>query len=120
MGRFILKITDDKAKKDYYLEWSTIVDAPVTYGGSLKQFKDYYKNKYGESGMKELPERLKRVNKTGCSSMMGDKAEDFFNCNRAGKNETQLDKEGLLDNYCRNWVGYKEEKQTKKNKIQTT
>jgi hypothetical protein len=41
MGRFICKFED---KDDvYYLEWSTVVDAPVTFGMSLEEFKEYYR-----------------------------------------------------------------------------
>ena len=43
MPRFIIKITDEKDNKDYYMMWSTVVDAPVTYGLSLDEFKEYFK-----------------------------------------------------------------------------
>ncbi len=99
----ILKINDDKTQTDYYLEWSTICDAPLTRGMELKEFKEYYNDQYGKQGMKEFPERMERVEKTGNSSFQ-DTTDSFFYCNRAGKKERLLDKEGILEKYCRNKV----------------
>lgn len=48
MPRYIIKI------KDKYFEWSTIVDAPVTNGMSLTEFRSYYQSEYGEDAMKNL------------------------------------------------------------------
>jgi hypothetical protein len=103
MPRYILKIHDEKFNKDYYMEWSTIVDAPVTYGCSLDEFKDYYKIQYGENGMRELDDRLKRVEEKGISAHPPfDNIESLLEYNRAGEDESTLDKEGLLEKYCRN------------------
>ena len=106
MGKFIPKITDDQTKKkDYYMEWSTVVDAPTTYGLELEEFNKYYKSQYGESGMRDLPERMERVEKTGSSGRPPyDDLDGFFNFNRAGENES-IDKEGILDRCCRERVG---------------
>ena len=57
MPRYILKIND--GSKDYYLLWSTVVDAPVTQGMSLREFKKYYQSEYGEQGMINLPPTLR-------------------------------------------------------------
>ena len=97
----IIKIHDDKTKKDYYLEWSSIVDAPTTYGLSLKEFKAYWKDEYGRNGMKGLPALLKRVETYMTSERTMATLDYYFRNNRAGKNETCLDKEGILNNYCR-------------------
>lgn len=106
MGRFIIKITDEKFNKDYYMEWSTVVDAPVTYGLDLEEFKEYYKEEYGKSGMNDLNERLERVEKTGSSGIAPfGKLEDLLELNRAGENEETLDKEGILNQYCRERIG---------------
>lgn len=61
MPSFIIKVKDEKFNKDYYMEWSTIVDAPVTYGMSLDEFKEYYKEQYGIKGMEGLEDRMTRV-----------------------------------------------------------
>ena len=91
MGRFIVKLDS------YYLEWSTIVDAPVTWGMSLSAFQDYYLHEYGNSGMKELPARLKRIEESGLSSAIGSFGIRF---NRAGKDEAQLTRNEIIKWYC--------------------
>jgi hypothetical protein len=40
MPTYICKFQD--GEKAYYLEWSTIVDAPITTGMSLQEFKQHY------------------------------------------------------------------------------
>jgi hypothetical protein len=101
MGKFIIKIADDN-QNNYYLEWSTIVDAPTTYGMPLDEFKEYYLNVYGINAAEELNERLSRVESNGVSGHHPyDDLNDLLSHNRAGENETHLDKEGLLEKYCR-------------------
>ncbi len=34
---------------------------------TLDEFMDYYKEEYGNEGLRRLPERMKRVNETGTS-----------------------------------------------------
>ena len=101
MGMFIIKINDERDNKDYYLEWSTIIDAPVTYGFDLESFKEYYKEEYGNNGMENLNKRLKRVEKKGTSSLTHSSVDVYFNNNRAGNKEKTLSKEEILDKYCR-------------------
>ena len=103
MPRYILKLHDDKFGKDYYMEWSTIVDAPVTYGVSLKEFKEYYQAEYGNEGMKELDNRMKRVEAKGTSSLIDDSGDDLIMHNRAGEDEVSLTKEELLEVFCRKY-----------------
>ena len=106
MPKYIVKLKDEKFNKDYYLEWSTIVDAPTTYGCSLDEFKDYYKSRYGEEGISQLDDRLKRVEETGTSGHPPfDDLKDLLSCNRAGEDETEIDLEGILERYCRNQLG---------------
>lgn len=92
MPRIIIKL------ENKYLEWSTVVDAPVTYGMSLKEFKEYYKEEYGSNGMEDLPRRLQRVNKTGSSSMT-ESLGNLIAVNRAGENERRLTKKGIIKKY---------------------
>lgn len=101
MPQYIIKLSDKTT--DYYLIWSTVVDAPVTYGQQLEYFKRYYKKQYGEEGMKELVGRLERVEKTGISAHPPfDDLDDLFLCNRAGDNETKLSKKQIIAKYCTN------------------
>jgi hypothetical protein len=97
MPRYIIKLTDND--KDYYLLWSTIVDAPVTHGMSLEDFKIAYEQEYGRSGMSDLSQRLERVEQTGSSEYMGN-LESLLGHNRAGENESCLTKEEIIKKYC--------------------
>lgn len=101
MPRYIVKLNDPKTKKDYYMEWSTVVDTPVTNGMSLEEFNEYYKNEYGNQGMEKLPERMVRVEETGCSARFDD-VDGLIYCNRAGGGEKHLSRNEILENYCRN------------------
>lgn len=102
MPSYILKLRDEKHGRDYYLEWSTIVDAPVTDGMTREEFMEYYKNRYGTAAMeREFGERMARVDATGTSSRIDSSAADVWKHNRAGQEETSLDLEGILDRYCR-------------------
>jgi hypothetical protein len=95
MPRYIIKLADK------YLEWSTIVDAPVTNGMSLEEFKEYYKSEYGVQGLNGLEERLKRVEEKGTSSIYEGSVDEVISGNRAGDNEKKLTKEEIIEKYCR-------------------
>jgi len=86
MARFIVKI------EGKYCEWSTIMDAPVTYLMTKNKFEEFYKEEYGNQRMRDLPERMERVKKTGCSAMdnMGYDLNDLIDYNRAGEKEKKL------------------------------
>jgi hypothetical protein len=87
MGRSILKLETPKGPR--YLEYSSIVDAPITWGLTLEVFEQYYKEEYGQQGLNGLVERMFRVEMTG-SSMWGSSLEETIRCNRAGLNGTEL------------------------------
>lgn len=84
MGQCIIKI------KDKYFEWSTITDAPITYGMSLEELRDYIQGKYGTDGLRHLKDRLKRVDVSGTSMVYDDCLEDTLIANRAGDGETEI------------------------------
>lgn len=100
MSRFLIKLND--GKKDYYLEWSTIVDAPVTYGLSLEELKAYIKDEYGNEGMRELDQRLKRVEEHNHSLYTNESLETVIDFNRAGPKEGRLTIKGIIRSYCQN------------------
>jgi hypothetical protein len=79
MGMFIMKIRDDKFEKDYYLEWSTVINAPLTYGYSLDEFKVNYNKRYTADDDTKLEDRLKRVEQNGISALPPyDNQEKYF------------------------------------------
>ena len=98
MATFIVKM--DGSHGPFYLEWSSVVDAPVTYGMTLDEFKDYYRHEYGERGMEKLPERLARVEAIGTSAIGYNTLDDLIGFNRAGKGESILSKDELYRQYC--------------------
>jgi len=100
MPRYLFKVTDPLDGVHYYGEWSTIVDAPVTdLTSDLDELTAYIRRQYGEEGVRELPERLARVEKAGVSSYHGVTTESLLSGNRAGKGESELSLTQLIDEY---------------------
>jgi hypothetical protein len=96
MGRLIIKL------EDKYLEWTTITDSPHTFGMSLEEFTEYYRDEYGRQAMRfEFPERMQRVEAKGSSSLLGETIDDILAYNRAGKDETCLTKEQIIQYFIR-------------------
>lgn len=79
-----------------YFEWSTIVDAPLTYGMTLDEFTNYYRGTYGTEGLATLPERLTRVEAKGCSSLLHTSIDDLIAWNRAGEDEAVATRAELI------------------------
>lgn len=93
MPRGIIKI------KDKYFEWSTVVDAPVTCAMNMDELKEHIKARYGSEGLDDLPDRLFRVDKDGCS--FHDRTlDDVICCNRAGDNEEHLSSGEIYEQYA--------------------
>jgi hypothetical protein len=84
MGQAICKL------EGVYFEFSSVVDAPVTYPLVLLEFKEYYRDEYGRQGFEELESRLERVEAKGTSSRLHENVEAVLKFNRAGRNGTRL------------------------------
>jgi hypothetical protein len=100
MPKFIIKMEKDGDER--YLEWSTVVDAPVTYGMSYDEFLKYYRNEYGANSMDNLVGehgRMRRVRENGTSERGSKSVHETISHNRAGKNETELDFDGIWQTY---------------------
>lgn len=95
MGDFIVKLAD------HYLIWSSIVDAPVTYGMTIGELTAYTRDEYGADGMRNLPKRLARVEAKGTSAFNSDSADDVMWPNRAGPGEIPLSKPEIIEWYVR-------------------
>ena len=95
MGKFIVKI------EGTYLEWGTIVDAPVTFGMPLEEFKEYYREEYGSQGMRDLDTRLARADERGTSSHVDENADEVMWLNRAGPGESSLSRDEIVEFYVR-------------------
>lgn len=94
MGQHIVKL------KEYYLVWSSIVDAPITDGMTLKQLKRWMRSEYGVQGMRGLDEKIKRADEMGTSSRGDSSAVSRIWLNRAGPKESTLTIEGIYRHYC--------------------
>ena len=77
MGRAIVRLAPDE-----YVEWSTVVDAPVTFVQTRAEML----------AAGEDPDRLDRADRQGHSYVdMGyESAEELVSCNRAGPKESSL------------------------------
>lgn len=84
MGRGIIKLEDDR-----YLEWSTVVDAPV----SASLDRDEAVKAWGE-------ERIARADEKGTSFLdVTESAANYVRLNRAGPGETCLTMEQICKGY---------------------
>ena len=100
MGRTLVKMT--KGDRVCYLEWSSIVDAPVAGGFTLEELKSYIIDCYGADGVAYLPSRLKRCDLYGHSALDRDHKtwQEYVSFNRAGENEKQLTPDELWDKFA--------------------
>jgi len=103
MGQHIVKL-EKEGHEPRYLIWSTIVDAPVTYGMPLKELKSFYRDEYGRRDFElNFDDRMKRVHEKGTSAHMDRNASETILVNRAGPNETELTHEEI-------WIKYVDER----------
>ncbi len=85
--------------RDRYFEWSTVADAPVTHAMTGEQLREYIQHEYGAQGLRELGERMKRVEASGCSGI-GTTLEDLMCCNRAGAKEAHITEDQIYSRYA--------------------
>lgn len=77
---------------------------------SIDQLKKYIKDKFGKQGIKELPDRLHRAHKRGCSVYPGENLEHMLMCNTAGKNGASLSFKGCIYQFSAPKQGVKYDK----------
>jgi hypothetical protein len=95
MGNLIAKLGPD-----CYVEWSTVVDAPISSTMTLEQLREYIREEYGQAGLERLPARLERVERTGTSGLDGGTLAGYLACNRAGADESCLSREEIIRLYA--------------------
>jgi hypothetical protein len=79
-----------------YLEWSSVVDAPVTYLMSREEFLTYLTEEYGRAGVLDFETRMARVDAQGTSSKLGTTKESLLSFNRAGPDESCITTEAAM------------------------
>lgn len=95
MGQFIVKLAGR------YIVWSTVVDAPVTYGMTLDELREHVQQRDGSNGLAALASRLERVEQYGTSSPHHESPDEVMWLNRAGRNETALTKAQIIEHYIK-------------------
>jgi len=99
LPHYIIKLTDNN--QDYYLEWCPVIDAPLTDGMTLEEFKEFYRNEFGDINTPALERRLARVEKTGTSSNhLASTVDSTIKNNRAGIDGQSLSKQEIIQRYC--------------------
>lgn len=105
MPTHLIKIHDYQTDRDFYLEWSTIVDAPITWGMSLEEFTLYYRQKYGTAGMRDFPNRMARTEERGCSMPfyhLDNTLDAILRTYDLNRPKVGDQREYILENFCRN------------------
>jgi len=85
MGRGIVKLDENK-----FVEWSTIVDAPISSVFSMEAGFDTYGR-----------ERMERANESGTSYRDEESNQTFFDYNRAGEGESHISREMIVERYTK-------------------
>ena len=90
MPRYIIEhVCSDGVTR--YMVWSTIVDAPITYGCSLDELFAFWRERHCEQGLQVLKQDL--------AAHGFDRLDDVIADNHAGKNETRLTRQQIIDYY---------------------
>ena len=86
---------------DMYLMWSTIVDAPITYGMTFEQLVKYYAKKYEHSDEDSFREKMMKIDEDGTGFQIGTNTNQIGEYNRAGPNESLLSIDEIYKSYCK-------------------
>jgi len=88
-------------KDGAYNIYTTVADGACYESAlTLEQLTEVIREERGEQGLRELPARLERAHRTGCSSMLDPGTlEECISCNRAGQDETELSVDEFVAKY---------------------
>ena len=98
MSRCTIKI------KDKYFHWSTVVDAPITDGMNLEDFRNWYKNEYSSYYNEKLFDKMidtltKYPAANGNGNPIANTIDEAISFNHAGKNGLYLTAEQIYEQY---------------------
>ena len=88
MGQSIVKI------KDKYLVWSSVVDAPITYGMTRAAVLAWLRDEHGRSSFDYWQRAVAETD-----ADPAEKIKDAIIGNRAGKNEQPINADGVYRRY---------------------
>jgi hypothetical protein len=100
MSRFSMVLND--GERDWYLLYSTVVDAPVSRGMTFEEYLDFYEKSNGEKLTPEEIEEKKDLFKKNGTDFQFEEVGSLLKCNRAGIDEQCANKEEILEYYCHN------------------
>lgn len=98
MARFPIRLDHEGDK--WYLIWSTIVDAPVTYGLTWHELVRYVRRAQGTEGVSELFNHKGGLDELGVPHDGYGTLKTILASNRAGPYEKRLTKLELIEQYC--------------------
>lgn len=108
MPQYIIRLPNPDDPEDFrYLHWSTIVDAPTSYGMTREELEAFTLEWDGKNGLRDLAERLERADRYGISVEPPGSTtwQDEIAGNRAGPRYSELDHRGLWQRYVVNRPG---------------
>jgi hypothetical protein len=86
--------------RDRYLVWSTIVDAPTTFGMTLDELYEYARIEEGASGVRRLTANMERIERTGTTFRTGASLQFALAGNHAGPDDAELSVDEIYQAYC--------------------
>lgn len=98
MGRFLIRVDTDQGPR--YLDYSTIVDAPITNGMTREECSAYLLEENGRRYEHEIEPSIARADAHGTSCRSATSATEAILCNRAGPNETKATLAEIVERYC--------------------
>jgi len=101
MPSFFIRLIDPADGREYFLRWSTVVDAPTTAGMSEEELREWYAQEYGRQGLLDLPSAIHAARTKGVASVGYRDLADVIAGNRAGEGATELTLEEIVEQYCR-------------------
>jgi len=93
MGHILIKLKTKPQIENCYLVYSTIVDAPITYGATKKQIINWYKKEYGRQGLEGMDRRFEKAEDDNF-------VKSVICLNRAGENEKHISYKKMIQRYC--------------------
>lgn len=87
-------------KDGAYNFYTTISDTACYESAlTLEQLTEVIRLEYGQQGLRELPQRLERAHKNGCSSGLGETLAECIEGNKAGENYSELSFDEFVKRY---------------------
>ena len=84
----------------HWFAYSSIVDAPITYGLTADELREWWRDEYGRRDMAHLETRMERALEYGTDHIRREDLADLIRMNRAGFKGTNLTLDQMIQIYC--------------------